>query len=282
MPHLLKMAAIMAGMMSVMLTWSEVTFSFSSPTLSLYAIFIQLAASHDDYRWIEVISFLTITYMASCTFFTVFRVRVLNYYYLASNHQSDSYTLLFSGALLSRITPPLCLNFLSLIHMDSHVFPGYDIETSYTKIMGHMDVVSIVQDGFNIYFPILLLVLTLATYFSLGSRLLSFLGFQQFLEQEEMTGEFVEEGRELIKREKRRRERLEQSQRMRREWTSKSELPDTEASTRQRSAPLVAGGGNSVRYTSEVTTEGSLVDIGLDDSNNSGRKEPPRNLFDDL
>lgn len=281
-PHLLKMAAIMAGMMSVMLTWSEVTFSFSSPTLSLYAIFIQLAASHDDYRWIEVISFLTITYMASCTFFTVFRVRVLNYYYLASNHQSDSYTLLFSGALLSRITPPLCLNFLSLIHMDSHVFPGYDIETSYTKIMGHMDVVSIVQDGFNIYFPILLLVLTLATYFSLGSRLLSFLGFQQFLEQEEMTGEFVEEGRELIKREKRRRERLEQSQRTRREWTSKSELPDTEASTRQRSAPLVAGGGNSVRYTSEVTTEGSLVDIGLDDSNNSGRKEPPRNLFDDL
>ena len=286
-PHLLKMAAVLAGLMSVMLTWSEVTFSLSSPTLSLYAIFIQLAAGNNDYRWIEVISFLTITYMASCTFFTVFRVRVLNYYYLASNHQSDSYTLLFSGALLSRITPPLCLNFLSLIHMDSHVFPGYDIETSYTKIMGHMDVVSIVQDGFNIYFPILLLVLTLATYFSLGSRLLSFLGFQQFLEQEEMTGEFVEEGRELIKREKRRRERLEQTQRTRREWTNKSDtaLPDTEASTRQRSAPLVEAGGANVRYTSELTAgagTGSLVDIGLEDSNNSGRREPPRNLFDDL
>ena len=55
----------MAGLMSVMLTWSEVTFSFTFPTLSLYAIFIQLAASNNDYRWIEVISFLTITYMAS-------------------------------------------------------------------------------------------------------------------------------------------------------------------------------------------------------------------------
>lgn len=64
-PNLLKMAAIMAGLMSVMLTWSEVTFSFTFPTLSLYAIFIQLAASNNDYRWIEVISFLTITYMAS-------------------------------------------------------------------------------------------------------------------------------------------------------------------------------------------------------------------------
>ena len=54
--------------------------------------------------------------------------------------------------------------------------------------MGHMDVVSIVSDAFNIYFPILLLILTLATYFSLGSRLLSFLGFQQFLEEAGHTG----------------------------------------------------------------------------------------------
>ena len=84
--------------------------------------------------------------------------------------------------------------------MDSHVFPSFSSATSYTRVMGHMDVVSIVQDGFNIYFPTLLLVLTLATYFSLGSRLLSFLGFQQFLDQEDATAEFVEEGRELVNR----------------------------------------------------------------------------------
>ena len=112
------------------------------------------------------------------------RVRVLNYYYLAPNHQSDEYTLLFSGLLLSRVTPPLCLNFLSIIHMDSHVISQTgDVETAYTRVMGHMDVVKIVSDYFNIYFPMLLLALTAATYFSLGSRLLSSLGFQQFLEQ---------------------------------------------------------------------------------------------------
>ena len=136
---------------------------------------------------------------------------MLNYYYLASNHQSDEYTLLFSGALLCRLTPPLCLNFLSLIHMDSHVIQAQVMETAYTRVMGHMDVVSIVSDYFNIYFPILLLGLTTATYFSLGSRLLSTLGFQQFLDQEELTGELVEEGKELVKREKRRRDRLAES-----------------------------------------------------------------------
>ena len=36
-----------------------------------------------------------------------------------------------------------------------------------------MDVVSIVSDYFNIYFPIALIALTGATYFSLGARLLS-------------------------------------------------------------------------------------------------------------
>ena len=64
----------------------------------------------------------------------------------------------------------------------------WEEETAYTRVMGHMDVVSIVSDAFNIYFPILLLILTLATYFSLGSRLLSFLGFQQFLEEAGHTG----------------------------------------------------------------------------------------------
>merc|ERR550517_281130 len=81
-----------------------------------------------------------------------------------------------------------------------------------------MDVVSIVSDAFNIYFPILLLILTLATYFSLGSRLLTFLGFQQFLEEAGHTGELVEEGRELVAREKRRRERLVESSKNRREF----------------------------------------------------------------
>ena len=65
--------------------------------------------------------------------------------------------------------------------MDSHVI-RYDMEeTAYTKIMGHMDVISIISDYFNVYFPIALLALTLATYFSLGARLLTMLGFQQFL-----------------------------------------------------------------------------------------------------
>lgn len=66
--------------------------------------------------------------------------------------------------------------------------------------MGHMDVVSIISDGFNIYFPIGILAFCLATYFSIGSRLLSLVGFQQFLDDDELTTDLVEEGKELISR----------------------------------------------------------------------------------
>lgn len=66
--------------------------------------------------------------------------------------------------------------------------------------MGHMDVISIISDGFNVYFPMAILAFCLATYFSIGSRLLSMLGFQQFLDDDEFTTDLVEEGRELIKR----------------------------------------------------------------------------------
>merc|ERR1719228_1674629 len=110
-PMMYKVAGVVALVMSVMLTWSEVTFFSERPTLSFFALFIQAGAYNHSYRWLELISFFTICYMCICAYFTIFKVRVLNYYYLAPNHQSDSYTLLFSGALLSRLTPPLCLNF---------------------------------------------------------------------------------------------------------------------------------------------------------------------------
>lgn len=67
--------------------------------------------------------------------------------------------------------------------------------------MGHMDVLPIISDGFNIYFPTAILGLCLATYFSLGSRFLSFIGFQQFVDDDDdVTAEMADEGRELVKR----------------------------------------------------------------------------------
>lgn len=213
-----KLMAIICGSLSLAVVWSEMTFFNQHPVLSIFANIVNVAKLKYEYLTIEVMSTVIIAYLCYCAYSTVLKIRVLNLYYLAPHHQTNEYSLIFSGMMLCRLTPPLCLNFLGLIHMDSHVIKNKVLETHYTQVMGHMDVISIISDGFNIYFPILIFALCVATYFSLGSRVLSMLGFQQFVGDDELTTDLVDEGRELIKREKRRRQRAEESMTRRREF----------------------------------------------------------------
>ncbi|GIX73917.1 g-protein coupled receptor-associated protein LMBRD2 [Caerostris extrusa] len=219
---------VVLSIVSAIVVWSELTFFTQKPTLSLFALFITSAKENYNYMAIEIISTLTIAYLCVCAYYTVFRIRILNYYYLAPHHQTNEYSY------FCRLTPPLCLNFLGLIHLDSHVTKNSNIEeTSYTKIMGHMDVIPIISDGFNIYFPILIFFVCIATYFNICSRILHFIGFEQFIGDDEMTADLIEEGREL---EKNRRQRLESRELRRRQSTRP--LPSTTTRPNRRSGTL--------------------------------------------
>ena len=61
-----------------------------------------------------------------------------------------------------------------------------------------------VSDRFNIYFPILILLLCMGTWFRLGTRCLSSIGFAQFLQSDELTVDLIEEGKALVNRGNRR------------------------------------------------------------------------------
>ncbi|XP_061603303.1 G-protein coupled receptor-associated protein LMBRD2B isoform X2 [Phyllopteryx taeniolatus] len=213
-----RVLASVLGVFSAAVVWSECTFFSTKPVLSLFAVFIQLAERDYNYVYIQVACFITIFFLCTCVYSTVFRIRVFNFYYLAPHHQTDAYSLQFSGMLFCRLTPPLCLNFLGLIHMDAAISHQHKEQTAYTSIMGSMRVLSFVADGFYIYYPMLVVILCIATYFSLGTRLLNLLGFQQFMGDSELTSDLVDEGKELIRREKRKRQRTEDGENRRREW----------------------------------------------------------------
>lgn len=53
--------------------------------------------------------------------------------------------------MLCRLTPPLCLNFLGLMHLDSHIIADTGIvETSYTKVLSCLDLFkAVVADYFD-------------------------------------------------------------------------------------------------------------------------------------
>uniref|UniRef100_U5EYB4 Putative conserved plasma membrane protein n=1 Tax=Corethrella appendiculata TaxID=1370023 RepID=U5EYB4_9DIPT len=214
---LLKILAVITGIISLMVVWSELTFFNRSPVLSIFANVLNVAKERYDFVTIEIFSMAVLCYLCYCAYSTVFRIKFLNLYYLAAHHQTNEHSLIFSGMLLCRLTPPMCLNFLGLIHMDSHIIKQRVLETYYTQIMGHMDVLGIISDGFNIYFPMIMLAICAATWFSLGSRTLNALGFQQFMLNETMSSELVQEGKDLAVREKRKRQRAEEAMMRRRD-----------------------------------------------------------------
>lgn len=152
----LKALAGATAIMSIIVVWSELTFFSSSPVLSVFAKILDIARLSYDFVTIEIFSMATLCYLCYCAYSTIFRIKFLNLYYLAPHHQTNEHSLIFSGMLLCRLTPPMCLNFLGLMHMDSHVIKQRIQETYYTQIMGHMDVLSIISNGFNIYFPMLM------------------------------------------------------------------------------------------------------------------------------
>lgn len=202
--YMMKLLSIILMATTVIVIWSEMTFFNKKPVLSIFAVFLNRARNTYNYFSIELVGCLIIAYMCFCAYSTIFKIRLFNYYYLAPNHSTTEYSLVFSATLLSRLTSPLCYNFLGLVHLDSHITKDTDlIETQFTTIMGHLDVISFISDGFNIYFPILIFVFCLATFFNLGGRVLNFFGFEQFVGDTEITQDLIEDGKNLVKREKR-------------------------------------------------------------------------------
>ncbi|KAG7223445.1 hypothetical protein INR49_015548 [Caranx melampygus] len=191
-----KLLAVLLGLLSAAVAWSECTFFSTHP----------------------MACFISILFLCVCVYSTVFRIRFFNYYYLVPHHQTDAYSLQFSGMLFCRLTPPLCLNFLGLIHMDSAISHQDRIQTSYTSIMGSMHLLPFISDGFYIYYPMLVLLLCFATFYNLGSRCLNLLGFHQYITDDDLTSDLVDEGRELIRRERRRRQKAEDAENRRWAW----------------------------------------------------------------
>ena len=226
-PIFFKLLSLVLIVFSALLVWSETTFFSVDPTLSVFAWLIDSAGK--DYRYfdIEVVSCLTIAYMCMCTYYTVFRIKVFNFYYFAPHHQTDANSLLFSGLLLCRLTYALCLNFLAMIQLDGHVTGNSEhngkvvVETQFTKFMGHMDLLSFVAKGFNVYYPMIVLLVCFCTFFSLGKRCLHLFGVEQFLSDDDFSGDYVREGKEIVRREKRKAQR-EIDGRGRVDWSTRS------------------------------------------------------------
>ncbi|KAL6734737.1 hypothetical protein Aduo_005243 [Ancylostoma duodenale] len=217
---LCMMLSILLTGMTILILISECTFFIVNPTLTPAGIIVDYAAKRFHYKYTQIVAMAIICYLCCCAYFTVFRLKIYQYYHLDPNRHTDGNSLLFSTILLCRLTPPICLNFLGMIHLDSHITMVKDIgvETQFTKLMGHLDVIPILAKGINIYLPMCILIFCAVTYYKLGTYLLHNLGFDQFVVSDEFTQDMVTAGRALVQLErssyKRHKERIRRDE----EW----------------------------------------------------------------
>uniref|UniRef100_A0A914HJB5 Phosphatidylglycerophosphatase and protein-tyrosine phosphatase 1 n=1 Tax=Globodera rostochiensis TaxID=31243 RepID=A0A914HJB5_GLORO len=200
--------AVCFAAMTALILWSECTFFIVSPQLSLAARVLHSAARGYHYKFIQLCAVAMILYLCCCAYFTIFQLRIFRYYRLDSNQTTGENSLIFSAMLICRLTAPLCLNFLGMIHLDSHVTANRGFETQFTKLMGHLDIIPLIAKGIDIYLPIVIVILCLTTWFRLGARFLHNLGVDQFLEEDEMTHEMVQSGKSLVSLERSRVNRI--------------------------------------------------------------------------
>ena len=87
-----------------------------------------------------------------------------------------------------------------MIHLDSHITAdtNFGVETRFTSLMGHLDVIPLIARGINIYLPILIVLLCLGTWFRLGTRFLHSLGIDQFMDDDDMTTEMIQGGKRYV------------------------------------------------------------------------------------
>ena len=272
-PIFFKLLCLALIVFSALLIWSETTFFSVDPTLSMFAWLIETSGKSYRYFDIEVVSCLTIAYMCACTYYTVFKIKIFNFYYFAPHHQTDANSLLFSGLLLCRLTYALCLNFLAMIHLDGHVTGTNEhsqgiktvIETQFTKFMGHMDLLSFIAKGLNVYYPMIVLLVCICTFFSLGKRCLHLIGIEQFLSEDDFSADYVREGKEIVRREKRKAQREING---RGDWSTRSRQIQEKYTQR----PI--GGSSSAR----ATRPDSRIDDSDDDSLINPSKTPKSKL----
>uniref|UniRef100_A0A915PT97 Uncharacterized protein n=1 Tax=Setaria digitata TaxID=48799 RepID=A0A915PT97_9BILA len=285
---LLKVLGLFFYVMTGFVMWSECTFFVIHPRLSMAAVIVHRAAYGYHYLHIQIYTTVIISYLCICAYYTVFKLRIYRYYHLDPHHMTDENSLLFSAILLCRLTPPICLNVLGMIHLDSHITSDvkFGVETQFTKwfvrtclkyrfqLMGHLDLIPILGKGINIYLPIIIVLLALGTWFRLRTRFLHLLGIDQFVNDDEMTVELVNSGKALVSLERNKimcatyREERDQH------WAEKLTMKATSGTSEYSDREPIISSDNDEEYSSF----GFIAGGGYEFSS----AHPPQNMFDDL
>ncbi|ORY40735.1 LMBR1-domain-containing protein [Rhizoclosmatium globosum] len=164
-PILIRVFSVIFILASIALIWSESTFQITALPLSIPALLLKNNVV--SYASLEFIAISFLVYMCICAYSTLFKINLFDYYVIVPEHCTDEPSMLFMGGYLCRLTFPLCYNFLHMVADDEN--------SVFIEFQGKsIDLAPLLGEGFNDWVPLLVLIVSVITYFDLFGRISGF------------------------------------------------------------------------------------------------------------
>jgi len=212
-PIFWRLLSILCFLMSLVVVWSECTFSFhvgpKDKALSIFELLVHIP-NLPGYA-LQLCILIPLSYITLCSYISIFHIRLFHVYHLVPHQGSDAYSLFFCSGLLTRLIVPLAYNFLLLIgeghsdkgQRDLKNYPAFD------EVMSDMDsFMENVRDYFK-YFPFLVIFLFFINLLNLGPRIKNLFRIKRFVFSSDYNDSQIDDGRQILETERTARERKE-------------------------------------------------------------------------
>lgn len=200
-PYMRVAVASLLSMASIMIVWTEVVHSyFPKAAVIRYTVVHHPSSSSGKIGFAgQCISGIWISYMCFAAYYSLSAVKVWGSYALVRRGTSAS-SACFYASYAARLTVPLAYNFVSFL-------PEEDIvnKSVFYNFLGKLINLTAISEGFNNFFPVLVLIPVSASLFNLYRRIKEIFGFGDVVDEQEEENAFEtggwREGRDLIERE---------------------------------------------------------------------------------
>lgn len=102
--------------------------------------------------------------MATCTYTSLFKLQIWDYYRLVPHQQSDANSIMFSANYLCRLAAPLSYNFLQLTRQSKSA-------PAFSAVMGEMDGYFSLGKNFMYVFPVFVAIFCLCSLLNVWQRI---------------------------------------------------------------------------------------------------------------
>ena len=187
-PLLCKIVSMLLWNMSILIILGESTLFIGFP-VGVFPLMFQ-----QDYGIIisQLLCLIPLIYIVICTYYGIFQLKLPGWYGLYPKNTEAS-SLIYCAYYLARLSAPLAFNFFLFIKVKNSVFE---------ETMGIVDLVTRVGNHFAVFFPLLLVLFSFLNYIHAYGRVLRLLGINQVSFVDDSQEQRVNEGKNILKRER--------------------------------------------------------------------------------